>query len=276
MEWAEGMKSATHHLIRLDGRRVAYRIVRSRTAQKLRLRVGPNGVEVVRPAARKSNEVAAFMDRNAIWILAQLKRVKRLRGLRRSEQRRVGEILFRGEPTQVRVETTGTRARGNRVAFVDGEIVVRRGAVSQSSAARSLVKWLRKQARTEIERHLAVITARLRDRPRRVYVMDQRTKWGNCSARRNLSFSWRLILAPDFVLRYMVTYEAVHLAVPDHSSRFWLTVQSYCPDAQKAKQWLSAHQWKLWYTHAPTANGDVMITTPRPAERANRRRSAVP
>src|SRR2546427_6743759 len=117
MERADAMKSATQHHIRLGGRRVAYRVVRSRTARKLRLRVGPNGVEVVRPAARKSNEVAAFMDRNAIWILAQLKRVKRLRGLRRSEQRRVGEILYRGEPTQVRGETTGTRARGDRVAF---------------------------------------------------------------------------------------------------------------------------------------------------------------
>lgn len=249
------MRSATQHQIRLGGRRVAYRVVRSTTARKLRLRVGPNGVEVVRPAARKSKELAAFMDRNAGWILAQLKRVERLRGLRRSDQRRIGEILFHGEPTQVRVETTATRARGNRVAFIDGEIVVRRGADSPTPAARSLENWLRKQARAEIESHVAAVTARLRRRAERVYVMDQRTKWGNCSARGNLSFSWRLILAPDFVLRYMVTHEAVHLVVPDHSSRFWLTVQSYCPDAQKAKQWLSAHHWKLWYTHAPTSNG---------------------
>jgi len=48
--------------------------------------------------------------------------------------------------------------------------------------------------------------------------MGQRTKWGNCSGRRNLSFNWRLILAPDYVLRYLVTHEAVHLAVPDGRS----------------------------------------------------------
>ena len=75
--------------------------------------------------------------------------------------------------------------------------------------------------------------------------MDQRTKWGNCSSRRNLSFNWRLVLAPDFVLRYLVAHEAVHLAVPDHSTRFWLTVQSICPDAEKAKQWLSRHHAQL-------------------------------
>src|SRR5580704_3990355 len=75
--------------------------------------------------------------------------------------------------------------------------------------------------------------------------MEQRTKWGNCSAVRNLSFNWRLILAPDFVLRYLVTQEAVHLAVPEHSAKFWLTVQSLCPEAERAKQWLSANGLRL-------------------------------
>jgi Protein of unknown function DUF45 len=66
-----------------------------------------------------------------------------------------------------------------------------------------------------------------------------------CSAGRNLSFNWRLILAPDFVLRYLVTHETVHLAVPDHSAKFWLTVQSLCPETERAKQWLSANGLRL-------------------------------
>ena len=123
--------------------------------------------------------------------------------------------------------------------------MVRRGARSRTPVARSLENWLRRQARAEIEKQLAAVTARLRQRPGRVYVMGQRTKWGNCSAQRNLSFNWRLILAPDFVLRYLVTHEAVHLAVPDHSAKFWLTVQSLCPETERAKQWLSRHQAQL-------------------------------
>jgi predicted metal-dependent hydrolase len=239
------MKAATQHQIRLGGRRVDYLVVRSRAARKLRLRVGPNGVEVVQPAARNGENVSAFLNSNEAWILDQLRRVERLRSVRRPAQSRVGEILFRGEPTQVRVETTVTRARGNVVAFIDGQIVVRRGAGSQTPTARSLENWLRKQARTEIENHLAVVTVRLRQRAKRVYVMGQRTKWGNCSPRRNLSFNWRLILAPDFVLRYLVTHEAVHLAIPDHSAKFWLTVQSLCRETERAKQWLRSHGAQL-------------------------------
>lgn len=48
----------------------------------------------------------------------------------------------------------------------------------------------------------------------RLYIMDQQTKWGNCSALGNLSFNWRLVMGPDYVLRYLVTHEVVHLAVP--------------------------------------------------------------
>jgi predicted metal-dependent hydrolase len=244
MELAETMRAVSHHQIEIGGRRVEYLLVASRTARRLRLRVGLNGVEVVRPANRAEAEVFAFLDKNEDWILDQLKRVERLRKIRVTE-RCVGKILFRGAPTGIRVEETAAKSRGNDVSFVGGEIVVRLGMGSITPVERSLKNWLRRQARAEIERHLDAVTTRLRKRHRRIYIMEQRTKWGNCSARQNLSFNWQLILAPDFVLRYLVTHEAVHLDVPDHSARFWLTVQSLCPDTERAKQWLSANGTKL-------------------------------
>jgi hypothetical protein len=249
------MKTTTQHHVHLGGRRVDYRVVRSTAARRLRVRVGPGGVEVVQPAARNGEDVSAFLNRNEAWILDQLRRVARLRGVLRPEQRRAGEILFRGEPTRVRIETTQARGRGNAVRLAGGEIVIARGRESRTPAARSLENWLRKQARQEIEYQLAAVTARLRQSPKRLYVMGQRTKWGNCSAARNLSFNWRLILAPDFVLRYLVTHEAVHLAIPDHSAKFWLTVQSLCRETERAKQWLCRHQAQLQVDLASVLEG---------------------
>jgi len=239
------MKAGTQHQIQLGRRRVDYRLVRSRAAGKLRIKVGPNGVEVVQPSARSNQDVLAFLGRNKAWILDQLHRAERLRGVRRPLSRAIGEILFRGQQTRVRVVTTTMRTRGNAVNVINGEIVVRRGEGSTTPCARSLENWLRRRARTEIEKHVAVATVRLRQVVHRVYVMGQRTKWGNCSARRNLSFNWRLILAPEFVLRYLVTHETVHLAIPDHSTKFWLTVQSLCRETERAKQWLCSHQAQL-------------------------------
>jgi predicted metal-dependent hydrolase len=237
------MKAVSEQQIQIDGRRVDYRLICSKTARKLRVRVSPNGVEVVRPAARESEDVEAFLDRSKSWIIDQLHRIERMRGIRRPKT--VGELLLFGEPTKVRVETSNSRARGNLVELIGHEIVVRRGSAARTPIARSLENWLRRRARVEIEKHLKVVSARLRRQPHRVYVMGQRTKWGNCSAKNNLSFNWRLVLAPDFVLRYLVTHEAVHLAIPDHSAKFWLTVQSHCRETEKAKQWLCSNGHRL-------------------------------
>ena len=210
----------------------------------MRVRIGPGGIEVVFPPGQSSGDVSAFLNRNKTWVLRQLDRVARLPGVRRAEPRGAREILFRGESTEVKVVFSPQRHR-NTTEWVDHKIIVRRGAGSRTPVVRSLEKWLRGQARAEIENHVGIIAARVRQHPERIYVMGQRTKWGNCSALRNLSFNWRLILAPDFVLRYLVTHEVVHLAVPDHSAKFWLTVQSLCPDMGKAQQWLCRYQVRL-------------------------------
>ena len=239
------MRTATQHNIRLRGRHVDYKVVSSRSARKTRVRVGPGGVEVVRPLAGNDKDASAFLHQNETWVLTQLDRVSRLRGLRLPERHQFGEILFRGVPTPVRIERVETGARGNVVRFSDSGIIVQRGAQTRTPAVRGLENWLRKQARAVIKDSLAAVTSRIRQHPRRIYVMDQRTKWGNCSSRGNLSFNWRLILAPSFVLQYLVTHEVVHLAIPDHSAKFWLTVQSLCPEAERTKQWLSSHQTQM-------------------------------
>lgn len=239
------MKTVTQHRIVLRGSRVDYNVIVSGAARQTRVRVGPSGVEVVKPAAASDGDVSAFLRRNESWVLAQINRVANLRAVRQPPRRKAGEIMYRGDLTRVRVEIVDTKARGNHVAWNDGEIVIRRGPETQTPAERGLENWLRRQARSAITGYLPVVTAQIGREPARVYVMDQRTKWGNCSPRGNLSFNWRLILAPDFVLRYLVTHEVVHLVVPDHSAKFWLTVQSLCPDMERAKQWLGRYLAEL-------------------------------
>ena len=87
--------------IKLGGCHVEYRKVASRSARRLRIRVGLSGVEVVKPLGRSDDDVLSFLDKNEEWILDQLERVERLRKIRVTEQR-AGEILFQGERTRVR------------------------------------------------------------------------------------------------------------------------------------------------------------------------------
>ena len=75
--------------------------------------------------------------------------------------------------------------------------------------------------------------------------MGQRTKWGNCSSTRNLSFNWRLVLAPPRVLEYVAVHELCHLVVPDHSARFWQLVELARPGYREERRWLRDHGHEL-------------------------------
>ena len=72
----------------------------------------------------------------------------------------------------------------------------------------------------------------------RITVRDQRTRWGSCSAKGNLNFNWRLILAPGEVLDYVVVHELAHRREMNHSKRFWSLVEMVLPDYERRRRWL--------------------------------------
>jgi predicted metal-dependent hydrolase len=217
--------------------------------------VGVDGVVVVLPEGRADQEATAFVSNQRAWVAEQLVRVRRLHSLRRPSARDDEHILFRGDMVAVRVVRSQTWRAPNKVAIEHVAITLTCKPGSKTAPARSLENWLRKQAREGIEQHIAEVGKRLKRMPNRVYVMGQRTKWGNCSALGNLSFNWRLVMAPDFVLRYIVTHEMVHLAVPDHSRKFWLTVQSLCSETERARQWLVSNGQRIQLVDPGAANG---------------------
>ena len=86
-------------------------------------------------------------------------------------------------------------------------------------------------------RHAAALGVAIK----RIAVRDQSSRWGSCSNSGVLSYSWRLILAPPFVLDYLAAHEVAHLVELNHSPRFWRLVRRVYPDAQRAKVWLDVH-----------------------------------
>lgn len=245
MALADASRGGELQRLLLNGQEVEWRLMRSPTAKKLRIKVGPDGIKVVLPEGRDIHEAVAFITANRAWVAEQLERTRKLLAARRPKKPIDGHIAFRGKDVAVRVVYSEYWRAPNKVALDDGAITITCPPDSKTSVNRSLENWLRKQARERIQQHVAEAAKRLNRSPNRIYVMGQRTKWGNCSALGNVSFNWRLIMAPDAVLHYIVMHEMVHLAIPDHSRKFWLTVQSLCPEAERARQWLVANGQRL-------------------------------
>jgi predicted metal-dependent hydrolase len=85
-----------------------------------------------------------------------------------------------------------------------------------------------------------------------VGIRDPKTRWGSCSSRANLSFSWRLLLAPPEVLEYVVIHELLHLREPNHTKAFWRLVEAARPGWQQQARWLREHGQEL-HEYAPHA-----------------------
>lgn len=113
---------------------------------------------------------------------------------------------------------------------------------------RRLRDWLKAQAKKDL-RAACAHYSRVMELPfSRITVRDQKSRWGSCSAQRTLSFSWRLVLAPPYVLDYLAAHEVAHLAHMNHSARFWALVRAHCPHVEAAERWLKAegsglHMW---------------------------------
>jgi predicted metal-dependent hydrolase len=110
---------------------------------------------------------------------------------------------------------------------------------------RRLADWLRTQAKTDLTQRAHYHAANLGCQPKRISVRDQSTRWGSCSTTGTISFSWRLIFAPNYVLDYVAAHEAAHLREMNHGPRFWRLVKNTMPDMQKARAWLKQNGAEL-------------------------------
>ncbi len=79
----------------------------------------------------------------------------------------------------------------------------------------------------------------------RLFIREQKTRWGSCSSRGNISLNWKLIKAPVSVSDYVILHELVHTEIMNHSTAFWQRVEQFVPDYKEAKLWLRTHGWQL-------------------------------
>jgi predicted metal-dependent hydrolase len=173
--------------------------------------------------------------------------------VRRSDRAR--RVRVRVDPRDGAVEVVASRAPGT-VPYLGATLtlapqagrtrVTRLGHVllvpAEEVAARgALERWYRRQARIEIGPRLDAAAAAVGRSYTTLTIRDQRTRWGSCSSTGAMSFNWRLLLAPEAVLEYVVRHEAAHLAVMDHSPRFWAVMGRLMPGYERPRRWLRDH-----------------------------------
>ena len=200
----------------------------------LRIDSAERRVELVLPRSAAVQTGLRFLAAKREWVLT------RLEALPQAVPFADGTIVpVLGVPHRIRLESAPAL---QLVRIGDGEIRV---SGNPAYLARRVRDHLVAAARAELTLRARLLAARIGGEVARVNVRDTKSRWGSCSGQRNLSFSWRLILAPEPVLDYVVAHEVAHLVEMNHGARFWRVVDSLSPNSVAARAWLKTQRNRL-------------------------------
>jgi len=209
-----------------DRKEIAYTVRRSARARNVRVNVHADAeVEVVLPARAPERAAAAAIEELRPWIERRLAEARRTLAVIAG---RGGSVPYLGHPLEL-VPQEG-RVRVHR----SGERLL----VPAADPVPALERFYRRAARSEVARRLDRATALTGVPYAGLSIRGQRTRWASCSSDGHMSFNWRLMLAPEPVLEYVVWHEVCHLEVSDHSRRFWSLLGRRWPEYRAHRRWL--------------------------------------
>ncbi len=205
---------------------IPFSIRRSARARRVRVTVdGAGEVIVTLPKKAAEKRAAEAVRELRPWI------ERRRQALMRAAEevaREPGTLPYLG--TDLRVVAEPGRERVHR----RGDTLL----VPPGDSREAIERYYRRRARAEIAPRLDAAVARAGTRYTGLTIRGQRTRWASCSAKGGMSFNWRLLLAPEEVLDYVIEHEVCHLEVMDHSPRFWALLESRVPDWREHATWL--------------------------------------
>ena len=216
--------------------RVAVRRVRGARRFTLRVRAASRDALLTMPLRGSQTAARDFALRHAAWIGVRLKRLPHpvpfapdaVLPLRDIDHRVLHRPDKRGtvwiEPVSVSDGAESLPA-----------LCVAGGAMH---IERRIADYLKREARRDLEAAVKRHAASVGVPARRVTIRDTTSRWGSCSAKGSLNFSWRLILAPAFVLDYLAAHEVAHLVHMNHSAKFWALTRRLAPQTERAEIWL--------------------------------------
>ncbi|MEH3117541.1 MAG: SprT family zinc-dependent metalloprotease [Methylorubrum populi] len=221
-----------HIEIAHEGRTFRVAVLRRPTARRLTLRVSnATGAVVLTLPTRSSLATAQkFAQSHGGWIAGRLAKLPE-----RVPFTAGSVVPLRGVPHRI------VPREGRGTAEADPASATLAVPGETTHMPRRVREFLMREARRDLSQAVAVYAARLGQRPARVTLRDTRSRWGSCTARGELNFSWRLILAPPVVLDYLVAHEMAHLREMNHSPRFWALANDLCPNVDEAERWLKRH-----------------------------------
>lgn len=232
--------------INLDGIQVQYEIRKSKQANTPRIDSKLGNIKVVIPHDQDHSPEKLLKDKKR-WVLKRQQEFFRFKNKIPERSFNIGESfphLGKKKPLQ----------EGKKNNITDDKILLSTTKIDNKGIKPTLEEAYRENAREHIHRLIERYEDEVENDYKKIYIRDQRTKWGSCSTKQNLNFNWRLIMAPQHVLKYVVIHELTHLDIKKHNEAFWTKIRNIYPNYHKSQKWLENNSAKLVFDRAELEN----------------------
>jgi hypothetical protein len=221
-----------------DEFRIALKRIAGAQRFTLRVRAATRDVVLTMPQRSKLADAREFAQRHAAWVGVRLARLPKPVPFAAG-----AKIPLRDEDHVIahRPEARGAAWIEDLPFSLFGPAKTIVVAGDAPHLSRRVTDFLKREARADFERSVRRHCGTLGVASRKVTIRDTTSRWGSCSATGALNFSWRLILAPPFVLDYLAAHEVAHLKHMNHSARFWALTRKLAPETDRAEAWLQQH-----------------------------------
>ena len=227
----------------LNGQAVPYIIKRSSVAKYARLEISSAGLTIVIPKSYKLERIPDLLREKGRWVLSKLAKYSQAQLAIDERELKSGDTIpYLGQDIEVVIQ----QIQGNAdTVKLDRNKLVVGIRTNNHRLYLALESWYRIQAGKFIREKVDEVSAYLGVRYNRITIRGQKTRWGSCSRRGNLSFNWKLMMAPEPVIDYVIIHEIAHLKEMNHTKKFWLLVAQHCPGWRQHKKWLKDHAAEL-------------------------------
>ncbi len=211
-------------------------VIRTQRIKSADIRVEDGAVSIVVPDLLDAKRIAKLLSDKKTWINAKIR-------LHQEAQPTTNKSFISGEAFPYLGRNYRLKVYSgafNPIKLIQGQLTVTvPGGKKNADAIRNaLIHWYKEKAeaklREKVKRNIDAVGVS----PRSVGIKSYKSRWGSCSAKGKVDFNWKIIMAPNHIVDYVVAHELCHLKHHDHSPKFWKAVERLIPDYANCREWL--------------------------------------
>ncbi|GHI00294.1 M48 family metallopeptidase [Neobacillus kokaensis] len=202
-------------------------------------------IEVQAPKATPDDRVIQLLEGNWELIQQKLKEMNdRLQGPEKKVYEYGEHFLYLGNTYPIQI-IQDINLEEEHVVFEEGKLRIYVKKSDPEKIKQALKRFYYQKCKALVEKSISFYQSSFKTKPRSIRITDSKTTWGTCDSKQQLTFNWKLAMAPREVIDYVVVHEMCHMVHLNHDRSFWRLVGKIMPDYKEKESWLALSSWKM-------------------------------